>query len=407
MPETTLHQPKDYKALMLSSTFTDLQEHRERAIQAIHKLGYMARVMEHSGAQAEADVIDTSLAMVRDAVAYIGVISRKYGQTPFDPVRNPNQLSVTELEFNEAMRLGRPIVLFIMGTGHLGREGDFESAPDKLKKLNEFRERAKRMRDDSDVHRIYEVFNSLEQFSTAAATAIGNLVRYLERSAPPGSAENGQKPRHVISNIPINIPFHFVGREPDIAKIDRALNSGDGRAAITALHGLRGVGKTTLAAAYAERHRDTYRATWWIKAETEATMRADLVGLGVQLAWVAVDAPEEQAVRTVLDQLRTSGERILLIYDNAIGPKELAKFLPRGSAPRIIITSNAPNWGAVADPVGIKVWPKEVGADFLMARSGRAAEPLSACRRCLEDYRLRTNRRRPIASALAFHSPII
>lgn len=370
-----MDQPKDYKAIMLSGTFTDLREHRQRAIEGISKLGYMPRVMEHSGAQAEADVIDTSLAMVRDAVAYIGVISRKYGQTPFDPVRNPNELSITELEFNEAKRLGRPIVLFIMGTGHLGREGDFESDPDKLKKLNEFRERAKRMRDGSDVHRVYEVFDSLEQFSTAAATAIGNLVRYLERSAPVENTDNAPKSRQVISNIPINIPFHFVGREQDIAEIDKALSASNGRAAITTLHGLRGVGKTTLAAAYAERHRDNYRVTWWIKAETESTMRADLVGLGVQLGWVTADAPEEQAADAVLGRLRATGEEILLIYDNAIGPKELAKSLPRAAGgPRIIITSNAPNWGALATPVEIEVWPKDVGADFLMARTGRAAE---------------------------------
>ena len=41
--------------------------------------------------------------------------------------------------------------------------------------------------------------------------------------------------------------------------------SGGTVVAITALHGLRGVGKTTLAAAYAEAHRGHYRATWWIR----------------------------------------------------------------------------------------------------------------------------------------------
>ena len=55
-----------------------------------------------------------------------------------------------------------------------------------------------------------------------------------------------------ISNIPINVPRHFLGRDDDLAAIDKALNSSNGRAAITALHGLRGVGKTTLAAAYDE-----------------------------------------------------------------------------------------------------------------------------------------------------------
>ena len=65
-----------------------------------------------------------------------------------------------------------------------------------------------------------------------------------------------------------------------------ALRRNEGRVAITALHGLRGVGKTTLAAAYAERHRGDYRATWWIRAQTESTMRADLVALGVRFSWV-------------------------------------------------------------------------------------------------------------------------
>jgi hypothetical protein len=46
---------------------------------------------------------------------------------------------------------------------------------------------------------------------------------------------------------------------------------------------MRDVGKTTLVAAYADQHRGDYRATWWIRAQTEAGMRADLVALGVRL----------------------------------------------------------------------------------------------------------------------------
>jgi hypothetical protein len=74
-------------------------------------------------------------------------------------------------------------------------------------------------------------------------------------------------------NIPIRVPLHFMGRDDALAAIDTALARQQGRVAITALHGLRGVGKTTLAAAYAERHRSDYRAIWWIRAQTEPTMR--------------------------------------------------------------------------------------------------------------------------------------
>ena len=99
-----------------------------------------------------------------------------------------------------------------------------------------------------------------------------------------------------VSNIPIRVPEHFLDHEHSLAAIDTAFGRFEGRVAITALHGLRGVGKTTLAAAYAERHRRDYRATWWIKAQTESGIRADLVGLGVRLNWVMPDEKEEPAL---------------------------------------------------------------------------------------------------------------
>ena len=49
-------------------------------------------------------------------------------------------------------------------------------------------------------------------------------------------------------------------------------------------------------------------------------------------------------------------------------------YLPRGGVPKVIVTSNAPNWRGVAEPVEIRLWPKEIGADFLIARTGRIAE---------------------------------
>jgi len=59
-------------------------------------------------------VIESSLNMVRELAAYVGVISLKYGQTPFDSGSKSGSTSITELEFNEAMQLDRPIVLFVM-----------------------------------------------------------------------------------------------------------------------------------------------------------------------------------------------------------------------------------------------------------------------------------------------------
>src|ERR1700752_4264198 len=183
----------------------------------------------------------------------------------------------------------------------------------------------------------------------------------------PGKAQ-------ALSNVPIAGPRHFIGRDQVLNDIRAALTQGDGRVAITALHGLRGVGKTTLAAAYADRCRADYRATWWIRAQTDSTMRADLVALGVRLGWVAPDEKEEAALFTVKEKLRHEGDGILLIFDNANNADELRVYLPRGGLAQIIVTSNAPSWRGVAAPVEIEVWPKEIGAEYLIEATGRRGE---------------------------------
>src|SRR5580704_6367728 len=193
-----------------------------------------------------------------------------------------------------------------------------------------------------------------------------------KRDAPAAAAFPGKV--FAVSNIPIRVPEHFLGREDALATIEAAISRYEGRVAITALHGLRGVGKTTLAAAFAERHRGDYRATWWIRAQTEPTLRADLVGLGVRLEWVAADEKEEPALVAVMERLRHEGEGVLLIYDNALDADSLRRYLPRGGAARVLVTSNTDAWRGIAAPVEIRLWPKNIGADYLVARTGRAAE---------------------------------
>jgi hypothetical protein len=221
---TAVDAPKSYQAIMVSSTFTDLKDHRQQVIQAIHAHGYMANVMEYDGARVDVDVIDSSLQFVRHSAAYVGVISRKYGQTPHCPLRNPDRLSITELEFNEAMRLDRPILLFVMGEKHPITEADIELNPDKRKKLEAFRERAKRMHEGSEVERVYQIFDSLARFSTAAATAIGRLARHLKPGPenPEGAIDESESdaalPRPPnLAAVPRYLGSHpFVGRASEL-----------------------------------------------------------------------------------------------------------------------------------------------------------------------------------------------
>jgi hypothetical protein len=146
--------------------------------------------------------------------------------------------------------------------------------------------------------------------------------------------------------------------------------------AIAALHGLRGIGKTTLAAAYAERHRANYRATWWIRAQTEPTMRADLTALGVRLGWVAADKQEEPALAAVAERLRHEGDDILLIFDNATDADALKPHLPSGGAARVLVTSNSHAWRRTAK-IASRVLRQVDGSEDLRARNRRGRQAAS------------------------------
>lgn len=172
MTDNDSHMPRPIPQVMVSSTFLDLVDHRGAMIQAIDKHKLHANVMERDDARLDHDVISSSLQMVRDSAAYILVIGLKYGQTPQCPERNPDQLSITELEFNEAQRLDRPILLFIMGDDHPVTKKDIERDPDKEAQLDAFRERAKQKTPVSSVHRVYSAFNSLEEFKDKMAAPL-------------------------------------------------------------------------------------------------------------------------------------------------------------------------------------------------------------------------------------------
>jgi hypothetical protein len=254
---------------MLSSTFTDLKEHRQKAIEAIHAQDFKANVMEHDVARADAHVIDASLKLVGQAAAFICVISRKYGQTPFDPARNPDRLSITELEFNEALKLRRPILLFIMGEKHPVTEADVELDPDKRTKLNAFRERAKRWADGSEVERVYKEFESLNQFAAEVAKAVGRLAQHLasdnerEPKPPFGDESDAALPRPPkLAALPKYLGSHdFVGRDDELRTLNEWCGEADPNPMLL-FEAMGGSGKSMLTWKWVNEEALTARGDW-------------------------------------------------------------------------------------------------------------------------------------------------
>jgi hypothetical protein len=258
--------PRRYHGVMVSSTFKDLREHRVALIDAIKGQGLTDVAMENDSAK-PIDVIDSSLGMVQDAAAYIGVISRKYGQTPACMDRNPHDLSLTELEFDEAVRLKRPILLFIMGENHLLREADIESDPGKKVKLNAFRERAKQMGPDSLVHRVYATFDSLEEFTRKAIHSVSELRRLLDESDAPDLP----LPQVELDPIPTPPAFYaepryigshdFIGRSAQLDDLNEWAKPADTHPVLL-FDAIGGSGKSMLTWEWTTKHATQVRGDW-------------------------------------------------------------------------------------------------------------------------------------------------
>lgn len=273
-----------FKGVMVSSTFTDLQQHRAALIQIIKKHGLIEIAMENDSAKPDVDVVESSLQMVADASAYICVISLKYGQTPVCAMRNPQQLSITELEFNEAQRLGRPILLFIMGDDHPTKKADVETDPVKLEKLNAFRERAKPMHSDSAVHRVYATFQDLEQFKDQAHNSLAKLDGCLKQQPKPQLTANAIN----ADPIPIAPAFYaepaylgsheFLGRRAQLDTLNDWAAPADAHPVLL-FEAIGGTGKSMLTWEWINRHAPEQREDWagrfWYSFYEKGAVMAD------------------------------------------------------------------------------------------------------------------------------------
>jgi hypothetical protein len=219
------------------------------------------------------------------------------------------------------------------------------------------------------------------------------------RAAPIGGAETVEKPVRFPGALPPvwNVPDlrnpHFTGRDELLEAVHRTLT--EGPAALTALSGLGGIGKTQLALEYAYRHRAEFDLVWWLRAEEPATLLADLAALAGELELPEAEGRELAAAALAARRALERRDRWLLVFDNARREEDLRELLPRGGGGQVLVTSRNPSWERVM-PLEVPLLPHAAATAFLLERTGQDdATPPRLWPRSWATCRWRSSRRPP------------
>ncbi|MDP4510289.1 tetratricopeptide repeat protein [Nonomuraea turcica] len=191
----------------------------------------------------------------------------------------------------------------------------------------------------------------------------------------------------------VNLPRHtgvFVGRDDELAGLEAALRSG-GDVVVAAVHGLGGVGKSTLAARYARAHAAGRTAggdgaglnpVWWITADSAAAVDAGLAALAVALQPELATAVPLEALAQRATAWLAAHQGWLLVLDNVVDPADVRPLLERTLTGQVLVTSRlGEGWHRLdAQVLRLDVLDEREAVDLLIriAAAGRSAEVVQA-----------------------------
>jgi hypothetical protein len=166
---------------------------------------------------------------------------------------------------------------------------------------------------------------------------------------------------------------HLIGRDEELDRIHQELQHDESRKTVV-VHGLGGMGKTQLALAYAQRHRDEYSAVFWVNSKDIDTLKRSYVAAArriyrehpslLHLKAVAEGGNLDEAAEAIKRWLSSAGnDRWLVIFDNYDMPKlpghdepgtfDIRPFLPEAHHGAVLITTRSSQL-QLGRPVAVK-----------------------------------------------------
>ena len=165
-----------------------MPEHREQVRLACQRAGFSSDQMMENLTALDADAVDVSLAMVEDADIYLGIFAYRYGYVPDDA-----DISITEMEYDRAVELTKPRLIFFIHEDHPVTGKDIETG-DGAAKL-------KALKDRIGNERVAAFFKSPEDLRGHVVDALVNWHKSFEEDDPDDAKATAAK-FHRRSAIP-------------------------------------------------------------------------------------------------------------------------------------------------------------------------------------------------------------
>ena len=189
-----------------------------------------------------------------------------------------------------------------------------------------------------------------------------NVLKYaLEVSAKPPTN------REVFKSYFPSLPPTFTGRTQLIDRLKKSFSDNH----IQILTGPGGIGKTSVAIAFAKANQRAYKSIWWIDASSEDSLLSS-VSTFLRVNFVSVKNADSDTLRVAFTDFLDSRNKWLLIFDNCDSYTEeefsrIQAFFPRSLGPGrdILITSRANNSFTAAKLVPVKRFLREESVSYL------------------------------------------
>ena len=214
---------------------------------------------------------------------------------------------------------------------------------------------------------IEEVKAGQEEQTAHFDSRFDRLEDTVSRPAPrrPSRIRLGSRPMEVSG---------FVGRREQAGLFDAVLSRASGR---TVLTGMRGSGKSQLAAVVAARcEEEGWPLVAWVPAGSREAVLSGLVELGLEIGVDVEDGPSREAIaqRCLTALASAEGANRLIVLDDVENPDDLSGLVPRGEGMRVLVTTTRrADWeGAGWEHVPVGVFEREQSIGVLLDRTGRS-----------------------------------